>query len=133
MQQSTAESRESESTEVNLTPMLDVVFILLIFFIVTASFINERGIPVNRPEGLQKEVPAPDSILVEIDETDRIFIRGRNIDPRAVTANIKRLSAENPDAPVVVRPNAKSSNNALVQVLDSARAAGRFDVALAVE
>src|SRR6056300_1991899 len=89
---------EQEENEINLTPMLDVVFIMLIFFIVTASFIRETGLDVNRPDQDQPQVVSNEegAILVIIDDTDDIWIDNRIVDPRTVSANITRLYAENP-------------------------------------
>ena len=80
--------QEEESEEINLTPMLDVVFIMLIFFIVTASFIKEAGIDVNRPDAPTSESIADANILIAISPNDEIWIDRRLIDPRAVRANI---------------------------------------------
>jgi biopolymer transport protein ExbD len=116
---------DDEENEINLTPMLDVVFIMLIFFIVTASFVKEAGLDVNRPDAPQQETPPEDAnIVVVIDSTDDIWIDRRLIDPRAVRANIERMYAENPDAMVIVIPNKKSTNKMLVTVMDAARQAG---------
>ena len=131
MQSLDAKTEQSEQNDINLTPMLDVVFIMLIFFIVTASFLREAGIPVDRSESDGEVIYQADSIYIQIDADDRILINARHVDPRAVTANVKRLSSENPGAPVVVRPDPTSSNEVLVQVLDASRAAGRYDIALA--
>ena len=84
-------SRKSKSEEeqgaIDLTPMLDVVFIMLIFFIVTASFIKEQGIDVNRPDNDEQTiVEDKGNILIRIDDTDRIWIDGRQVDERAVRA-----------------------------------------------
>ena len=107
---------EQEENEINLTPMLDVVFIMLIFFIVTASFIRETGLDVNRPDQDQPQVVSNEegAILVIIDDTDDIWIDNRIVDPRAVSANITRLYAENPDRPVVVQAAPDSSAETLV-------------------
>ena len=95
---------DEEENEINLTPMLDVVFIMLIFFIVTASFIKEAGIDVNRPDAPVTETKPEDAnILVAITADDQIFIDRRLIDPRAVRANIERLHAENPEGSVVIQ------------------------------
>ncbi len=88
--------------EINLTPMLDVVFIMLIFFIVTASFIKEAGIDVNRPEAATPDLQDNANILIAISENNEIWIDRRHIDPRAVRANIERLHAENPNGVVVI-------------------------------
>jgi len=121
---------KDDDSQIDLTPMLDVVFIMLIFFIVTASFIKESGIEVNRPNGASN--PTTDAnILVAISDTNEIWIDRRMIDPRAVRANIERLHAEMPDSMVVIQADKKSHNNTLVQVMDSARAAGIYNIAIA--
>jgi biopolymer transport protein ExbD len=122
---------DDEDNEINLTPMLDVVFIMLIFFIVTASFIKEAGIDVNRPDAPTSEKIEDANILIAISATDEIWIDRRLIDPRAVRANIERLHAENPKGSVVIQADKKSTNNMLVQVMDAARSAGVFNVSIA--
>ncbi len=123
---------DDEENEINLTPMLDVVFIMLIFFIVTASFIREAGIDVNRPDApMTESKPEDANILVTIDANDDIWIERRIIDPRAVRANIERLHAENPEGSVVIQANNRSTNKALVQVMDSARQAGVYNISIA--
>ena len=98
--------QEEEEAEINLTPMLDVVFIMLIFFIVTATFVKEEGLDVNQPDDDKPKTVDPDkkSILVRITSRDRIQIAQRDIDPRNVRSNIERLHAENPEAPVIIQP-----------------------------
>ena len=126
------EVQEEDENEINLTPMLDVVFIMLIFFIVTASFIKEAGLDVNRPDApVTQSEPEDSNILVLITATDEIWIDRRLIDPRAVRANIERLHAENPDGSVVIQPQKKSTNKALVTVMDAARQAGVYSISLA--
>ncbi len=122
---------KEEKNEINLTPMLDVVFIMLIFFIVTASFIKESGIAINAPNADRRPTPDRNSILVAITESDEIWIDRRIIDPRAVRANIQRLHAENPKSTVVILAHKISTNDVLVQVMDASRAAGVYDIALA--
>ena len=119
-----ARRREQEESEVNLTPMLDVVFIMLIFFIVTASFVKEAGIDVSRPPAATAERKERGNILVAITENDQIWIDRRQVDPRALRANIERLHAENPQGSVVIQADKKSKNGLLVQVMDAARLAG---------
>lgn len=121
-----------ETEEIDLTPMLDVVFIMLIFFIVTATFVKEIGLDVNSPDKNQNVKDADkQSIVVQITNRDRIRIRGRDIDFRAVRANIERLHAENPDAPVVVQPHPDSTTETMIHVMDSARQAGVYSVSIA--
>ncbi|MGB5257885.1 MAG: biopolymer transporter ExbD [Woeseiaceae bacterium] len=123
---------DEEESEINLTPMLDVVFIMLIFFIVTASFIKEAGIDVNRPDApVTESKPEDANILIMISANNEIFIDRRLIDPRAVRANIERLHAENPKGTVVIQADMKSSNKTLVEVMDSSRAAGVYSISIA--
>ena len=122
----------NEDSEIDLTPMLDVVFIMLIFFIVTATFVKEIGLDVNSPDKNQNVKDADkQSIVVQVTSRDRIRIRGRDIDVRAVRANVERLHAENPEAPVVVQPHPESKTNTMIQVMDSARQAGVYNVSIA--
>ncbi|MFP8876340.1 MAG: biopolymer transporter ExbD [Myxococcota bacterium] len=126
-------AREAEESEVNLTPMLDVVFIMLIFFIVTASFVKEAGIDVNRPDAVTAEKKTKGNILVAITENGQIWIDKRQVDPRALRANIERLFAENPQGSVVIQADKNSKNGLLVQVMDAARLAGVFNVSIAAQ
>jgi biopolymer transport protein ExbD len=123
---------EEEESEINLTPMLDVVFIMLIFFIVTASFVREAGLDVNRPDApMTQSKPEDSNILVLINANDEIWIDRRLIDPRAVRANIERMHAENPEGSVVIQANNSSTNKMLVEVMDAARQAGVYNISIA--
>ena len=123
--------QEEEEQEINITPMLDVVFIMLIFFIVTASFVKEAGIDVNKPEGATAQAKEKANILIAIDAEGTIWIDRRRVDPRAVRANIERLHAENPQGTVVIQADRDARTGVLVGVMDSARMAGVYDVAIA--
>jgi biopolymer transport protein ExbD len=122
-----------EEAQIDLTPMLDVVFIMLIFFIVTASFIKEAGIEVNRPEASTAEPKENVNILVAISATNEIWMDKRRIDARAVRANIERLHAENPKGAVVIQADNESNTQTVASVLDAAREAGVYDVSLATD
>ena len=122
---------QEEAEEINMTPMLDVVFILLIFFIVTASFVKEAGIEVNRPEAATAVKKERANILVAISDKGEIWINKRRIDIRAVQANIERLKAENPQGTVVIQADQKSTTDTLIKVMDAARSAGVYDVSIA--
>ena len=111
--------------------MLDVVFIMLIFFIVTASFVKEAGIDVNRQDAATAERMERGNILVAITATDQIWINRRQIDPRAVRANIERMHAENPQGAVVIQADKNAKTGLLVDVMDAARLAGVFEVSIA--
>jgi biopolymer transport protein ExbD len=125
--------READESEVNLTPMPDVVFIMLIFFIVTASFVKEAGIDITRPPAATAERKERGNILVAITENDQIWVDRRQVDPRALRANIERLHAENPQGSVVIQADKDSKNGLLVQVMDAARLSGVTSVSLAAE
>ncbi len=122
---------EDEEQEINITPMLDVVFIMLIFFIVTASFVKEAGIDVNKPQARTTVAQEQANILIAIDAEGGIWIDRRQVDPRAVRANIERLHAENPQGTVVIQADADARTEVLVQVMDAAHMAGVHDVAIA--
>jgi biopolymer transport protein ExbD len=124
---------QEEAEEINMTPMLDVVFILLIFFIVTASFVKEAGIEVNRPEAATAVKKERANILVAISDKGDVWINKRRVDIRAVQANIERLKAENPQGTVVIQADKKATTDILIKVMDSARAAGVYDVSIAAQ
>jgi biopolymer transport protein ExbD len=120
-----------DDSEINLTPMLDVTFIMLIFFIVTSSFVKEAGIDVNKPAAATAETKERGNILVAITDSGQIWIDKRPVDVRAVRANIERLHAENPQGSVVIQADENSKNGLLVKVMDAAREAGVSNVSIA--
>lgn len=122
-----------EGSEIDLTPMLDVVFIMLIFFIVTASFIKEAGIEVNRPEASTASKKDNVNILIAVSPTNEIWIDKRRVDKRAVRSVIERMHAENPKGAVVIQADNESNTETVAAVIDAARAAGVYDVSLATE
>jgi len=115
--------RDEEEMNIDLTPMLDVVFIMLIFFIVTASFVSEQGFLVNRPPPApESDAPPPDkqNAVFVVSETDEIWLGDRRIDVRAVRANVERIRAENPEAAVVVRAHELASAAIYIGIMDQA-------------
>lgn len=126
-------SANVSSAEVDLTPMLDVVFIMLIFFIVTASFVKEAGIDVNRPPAETSEPKDKGNILIAITESGQIWIDRHPVDPSSLQAHIERLHGENPQGSIVVQADKNSQNSLLVQVMDAARDAGVTQIAIAAE
>lgn len=124
---------EEEESGIDLTPMLDVVFIMLIFFIVTASFVKESGIDVNRPQADTAEKQQQANILIAIDKDGRIFIDRRQVQPEQVRANIERLHAENPQGSVVIQADEDAVTRQLVLVMDAARSAGVYNVSIAAD
>ncbi|MEP5765619.1 MAG: biopolymer transporter ExbD [Halieaceae bacterium] len=122
---------DDEEGTIDITPMLDVVFIMLIFFIVTATFIKEAGIDVDKPSAATAVVQEKASILIAIDATNAVWINRRQVDLRSVRSIIERLHAENPKGTVVIQADRESKNDTLVQVMDASRRAGVFNIALA--
>jgi len=118
---------DEEEAKIDLTPMLDVVFIMLIFFIVTATFVKELALDVNKPPDQEVTTSDSESITIVIRSTDEITINGLTIDKRAVTAQIIRAKAENPKASVSVLAHSKSRANTLVSVVNSIKEAGIND------
>jgi biopolymer transport protein ExbD len=115
-----AASAEDEGA-VDLTPMLDVVFIMLIFFIVTATFIKESGVEVNRPDANTSDQKDNTTVLIAINADNSIWIDKRRVDVRSVRANIERLHAENPEGGVVIQADELASVKTFTAVLDAAR------------
>ena len=123
--------QDDESEEINLTPMLDVVFIMLIFFIVTATFIKEAGIQVDRPDTYTADSQEDAAILIAISANDEIWIDKQERDARDIRGIIERLHAENPKGSVVIQADEESTNEVLVQILEAAKGAGVTNVAIA--
>ncbi len=122
-----------DSTGIDLTPMLDVVFIMLIFFIVTATFVKESGIEVNRPEASTATKQERANILVAIDRNGEIWINRRRVEVDALRPNIERLHAENPQGTVVIQADQEAQTKQLVAVMDAAREAGVYEISIAAE
>jgi biopolymer transport protein ExbD len=124
-------NHEDEESSIDITPMLDVVFIMLIFFIVTATFVKESGIDVDKPQAATAIVQEKASILVAIDANNQVWINRRQVDLRSVRSIIERLHAENPKGTVVIQADKESINDTLIQVMDASRRAGVYNIALA--
>lgn len=126
-------SQAGDEEAIQLTPMLDVVFIMLIFFIVTASFVKEAGIQVERPDAETAERKVRASILIAISRNNEVWIQKKRVDVRAVRTTVERLLAENPKGSVVIQADSKSSHGLFVKVMDQAKLAGAQEVAIAAE
>jgi biopolymer transport protein ExbD len=124
-------SQSGEEETIQLTPLLDVVFIMLIFFIVTATFVKESGIDVTRPVAETAERKIRASILIAISKSNEIWIQKERVDIRSVRTKVERLLAENPKGSVVIQADRKSRNGLFVKVMDQARAAGAQEIAIA--
>ena len=123
--------RNPEDSDIDLTPMLDVVFILLIFFIVTTSFVRETGIDINRPSAATAEKKSKGNILIAIKPNGDIWIDNRHIDIRAVRANIQLLKARFPQSSVIIQSDQEARTGALVKVMDQVRLAGVQNISIA--
>ena len=125
--------RANDEAEINITPMLDIVFIMLIFFIVTTSFVKEKGLEVSRPSSTPpKEVTqSKGPIVIKIDANGNITLKGRMLENMAVEANLEREKAEKPEAPLIVAAHPEAETDALVTVLDAAKAVGIGSVSVA--
>ena len=119
-----------ETAEPDLTPMLDVVFILLIFFIVTATFVNESGISVPGQNSEHRDVDSKKSIVLEIRENNRYYLNNLHVDKRALINQLARLHAEDPSLPLVIAPDRNASTDLLVHAMDAGSLLG-IDVAVA--
>jgi biopolymer transport protein ExbD len=124
-------SDESNEAAVDLTPMLDVVFIMLIFFIVTAVFIREPGPDVVRPEADTDVAQNRIAVLIAVTDNDKVFIDQREVDPNAVRAIVERMRAENPQGSVVIQADEESRSGIVVDVIDQVRQAGAPSIAVA--
>jgi len=125
--------REDDEAEINITPMLDIVFIMLIFFIVTTSFIKEKGLEVSRPSNAppkqveQKKGP----IVLKIDASGNITLKGRLIERKAVQANLEREKAVKPNSTLIIAAHPDADTDSLVTILDAASAVGVASVSVA--
>ena len=122
---------DTSATQVNLTPLIDMVFILLIFFIVTASFVKESGIEVNRPSAQTAVRKETANIIIALNAQGEIWIDKQQIDIRSVRAHVERLKAENPEGSVIILADKDSKTGLTVQILDQARLAGATNISVA--
>jgi biopolymer transport protein ExbD len=125
--------RIDDEAEINITPMLDIVFIMLIFFIVTTSFVKEKGLEVSRPSNAPPKEIKQDKgpIVIKINSASLISVKGRVLEPRAVQANLEREKAEKPSSPLIVAAHPEADTEALVTILDAAKAVGIEAVSVA--
>ncbi len=119
------------TVNINLTPMIDMVFILLIFFIVTTSFVKETGVEINRPSAKTAERKEQGNILVAITQNGEIWIDRRRVEAQSVRANIERLKVQTPEGAVIIQADNHSQTGLLIKVIDQIRLAGIANISLA--
>ena len=124
---------QEDEAEINITPMLDVVFIMLIFFIVTTSFVKETGVEISRPSSSQAKEVKKGNILVAIKEDGAIWINKQQVDIRAVRSRVEKMHAENPEANAVIIADRGSRTGDLVEVMDQIKSAGVPGISIAAE
>mgnify|MGYP000388923135 FL=1 len=125
--------KQVEDSALDLTPMMDIVFIMLIFFIVTTSFVKETGVDINRPNAETAERDEKGNILVAITQNNEIWIDKRRIDLKAVRANIERLKIEYPEGSVIIQADKESRSGLLVETMDQIRLAGVQNISIAAK
>ncbi|ULF82409.1 ExbD/TolR family protein [Vibrio alginolyticus] len=124
-------SDSSDETAIDMTPMLDIVFIMLIFFIVTTSFVKEAGLEVNRPTASSAQTVKKGNIMVAVGAAGDVWVDKRRIEVDAVRANIERLRAESPDGAVVIQADTEANAGVVVKVMDQIKMAGVESVSIA--
>jgi biopolymer transport protein ExbD len=122
---------ESGPTALNITPLIDMVFILLIFFAVNASFVKEAGVEIERPSARTATVKQQANIMIAVTENDEVWVDNQRVDPKSVRGHVERLHAENPEGAVVILADEESRTGLVIEVLDQARLAGVDNVAVA--
>lgn len=127
------EKEEEQAGEIDLTPMLDVVFILLIFFIVTAVFVKEAGYDVTKPQATMAIRTTLDPILIAISPAGEIFMDGDIIETRNLRFRIEQRLAEAPNSPVVIQADVQATNQNVLAIMDAAREAGVSSIQIAAE
>ena len=125
--------REEEDAAIDMTPMLDIVFIMLIFFIVTTSFVKEAGIQVNKPEANQANKEPSANIFIAIRDTGEVWMDKRQVDVERVAANLERMLAEQPTDLVVIQADKEAEHGRVVEVMDQVKEAGIDKISIAAE
>ena len=126
-----ARRSKKNNLELNIAPLIDMVFILLIFFLVTTSFVKETGVDISRPAASTAVTKTGSTILIAITKDSTIHMDKREIDVRAVRANVERALAENPESLVVIVADKESLTGLVINVMDNCKLAGAENVSLA--
>lgn len=123
----------SRTAEINMAPLIDMVFILLIFFLVTTSFVKESGVDVQRPKAQSAVTKEKSNLIVGVTQEGIIYIEGQTIDVRSVRARMERFLAEIPEGSVVIVADKASQTGTVVQIMDACRLAGVQNISLAAD
>ncbi len=129
----TARRAKKRTVELNIAPLIDMVFILLIFFLVTTSFVKETGVDINRPTAATAVSKKGTNILIGVTKDGRVYMNRREIDVRAIRANVERALAENPEASVIIVADKDSRTGIVIRVMDECKLAGAKNVSLAAK
>ncbi|MDO2950380.1 ExbD/TolR family protein [Aeromonas simiae] len=124
--------RQRDEIQIDMTPMLDIVFIMLIFFIVTTSFVREAGLEVHRPEASQAKAQKSSSIMLAIGANGEIYLDRKAVDVERIKVSLARMLAEQPEASLVIQADERVAHGRVVRVMDEAKAAGIANIAVAV-
>lgn len=125
--------KRGEGTDINMAPLIDMIFILLIFFLVTTSFVKESGVTVNRPSAESAVAPEKTNLIIGIDEHGHVHIQDEEVDIRAVRSRMKRFREKSPKGSVVIAADKKSTTDTLIRVLDACRLAGVQNISVAAK
>ena len=128
-----ARKARQNQVELNITPLIDMVFILLIFFLVTTSFVKESGVDINRPRAATAESKLKTSLLIGITRDNRVYIDRREVDARRVKLVVEGLLLENPEMNVLIAADRESATGSVIEVMDACKLAGAEQLALAAQ
>ncbi|WP_321394414.1 biopolymer transporter ExbD [Emcibacter sp.] len=120
-------AKSQDDATIDMTPMLDIVFIMLIFFIVTAAFVKEAGIDIDRPLSETSVPQTKANIMIAVSDQNEVWMQKKRVDVRAIRANVERLRAENPEGTVVIQADKAARTGVMTDVIDAVRAAGVMD------
>jgi len=125
--------RRGGATEINMAPLIDMIFILLIFFIVTTSFVKESGVDVQRPKAASAVTNQKTNVIISVTKEGMVFAEGKTIDIRSVRGYMERFLAETPEGSVVIAADENSRTGTVIRVLDACRLAGVQNISVAAK
>lgn len=114
--------------EINMSPLIDIVFILLIFFVVTTVFVDDPGVEINKPSAMSASEVEKNSVLIGVTSSNEVFHGGKNIGVEGVRTVVSVLLADDSSLPVVIQGDAEASHGMIMRVTDAAQMAGAKSV-----